>query len=133
MNAIHKWVCLITEPPYSQPLLGDRIKFVEKLLNMGDEVILFHYLDGVHVLNSEQFPRNFFNLGEYFEKLHIKFPRLQIVACSRCVAARGYLDLHTSNIDANIFHSEKLLPFVKVVSIRNLGKYLAEGYRVIQC
>jgi len=133
MATEHKWLILITDPPYSQPLLGDRIKVIEKLANSGDQIIIFHYLDGVHLLNSEQLPRNFFNIGSYLQKIHDKYPQIQFLACSRCVAARGYLDLHLSNIEANIFVSKKFLPFAKVVSIRTLGKYLAEGYRVIQC
>ena len=134
MNS-QKFLFLITESPYFSPLLPSQLDIIEKILEMkseGSEVVLFFYMDGIHQLNSEQFPQNFQNIGERYSKLHKRYPTIQFYACSRCTAARGYLDLQKSDIENNIFISRKLIPFVEIVSIRKLGENLKKGYRIIQ-
>ncbi|MHA1518894.1 MAG: DsrE family protein [Promethearchaeota archaeon] len=134
MNS-QKFLFLITESPYFSPLLPSYLDLIEKILEMnseGSDVVLFFYMDGIHQLNSEQFPQNFQNIGERYSKLHKQYPTIQFYACSRCTAARGYLDLQKSDIENNIFISKKLMPFVEIVSIRKLGEHLKNGYRIIQ-
>lgn len=128
-----KFVILLTDPPYSRPLLGDRIELIQRLAQHQHELILFHYLDGVHLLNSDQFPQNFRNITQMYLKLHKEFPHVPIYACSRCVAARGYLNIQQSNIENSIFIGQKMLPFVKIVSVRRLGEFIQQQYQVIQC
>ncbi len=134
MNS-QKILFLITESPYFSPLLPSYLDLIEKILvinSEGSDVVLFFYMDGIHQLNSEQFPQNFQNIGERYSQLHDKYPTIQFYACSRCTAARGYLDLQQSDIENNIFISRKLMPFVEIVSIRKLGEHLKNGYRIIQ-
>ncbi|MHA1619044.1 MAG: DsrE family protein [Promethearchaeota archaeon] len=132
MMTSQKYLFLMTESPYFSPLLPSHLDVVEKILELNSKVVLFFYMDGIHQLNSEQFTQNFQNIGERYTKLNIKYPNLQFYACSRCTAARGYLDLQKSDIENSIFISKKLMPFVEIVSIRKLGKHLKDGYRIIQ-
>lgn len=129
---IKKIVLLLTEGPYSSPMLPQRLQVIHEILKETEEIIFFFYIDGIHQLNSDQLPRNFRNIGDFYANLQSKHQNLAFFACSRCTAARGYLDLQKSNIEANIFLSSKLLPFVEVVSIRKLGELLSKGYRIIQ-
>ncbi|MHA1674657.1 MAG: DsrE family protein [Promethearchaeota archaeon] len=130
-----KFLFLMTESPYFSPLLPSNLDIIEKILELKTEVenvVLFFYMDGIHQLNSEQLTQNFQNIGKRYSKLHEEHPTLQFYACSRCTAARGYLDLQKSDIENNLFISKKLLPFVEIVSIRKLGEHLKDGYRIIQ-
>ena len=132
---LHKFLFLMTESPYFSPLLPSHLDIIEKILEMRaevSEVVLFFYMDGIHQLNSEQFPQNFQNIGERYIQLHENYPTLRFYACSRCTAARGYLDLQQSDIENNVFISRKLIPFVEIVSIRKLGEHLKNGFRIIQ-
>ncbi len=130
-----KWLCLLTDPPYTTPFLDQRLSIVRTFLDTNEnvQIILFFYLDGIHQLNSDQFPRNVANIGAILTQLYQKYPkRLTFCACSRCTAARGYIDLSQSDLEQETYRSTKLLPFVHIVSIREFGAYLAQGYRCLQ-
>ncbi|MHA1775610.1 MAG: hypothetical protein DRO88_00760 [Promethearchaeia archaeon] len=129
---ISKFLVLITEPPYSTPLFPEKVKIIHHLLENNNNVALFLYIDGIHQLQTSQFPRNFANIGQMYAYLHQQFPNLQFYACSRCSAARGYLDLNKSKIDDEYFFSNKLYPFVQIVSVRKFGELLAKGYRLLK-
>lgn len=127
-----KWLCLFTDGPYSHPLMYFKLDLIERLLQQGDEIVVFLYIDGVHLVNGHQYAVNFENIGNFFDKLSKKYSQFHVYTCSRCTAARGYLDMTKSQPDLGIFVPIKLLPFVKVVSVREFGKYLKSGYKLLQ-
>lgn len=127
-----KIVCLLLDAPYYHPLLEQKLEMIKLLANKDIELVCFFYLDGIHQLNTDQFPKNFTNIGSFYEKIHQKYPKIQFLACSRCTGARGYINLNQSNWDQNNFLSSKLFNFVKIVSIRALGVLIAEGFQIIQ-
>jgi sulfur relay (sulfurtransferase) complex TusBCD TusD component (DsrE family) len=129
---LEKWILLATHGPYSAPLLYEKMQFITTLLDRGDEVILFLYLDGVHLVHLNQYPLNLENVGSLLNDLLLQYPSFQILACSRCAAARGYVDMSKSDQDAGIFFPRDCLDRVKIVSVRDFGKKIAEGYRLIQ-
>jgi sulfur relay (sulfurtransferase) complex TusBCD TusD component (DsrE family) len=126
------WIYLLTDGPYSKPLLFEKLMYFEFLLRKGDEVVLFLYQDAIHIGNSNQFPKNMLNIGAKLIELKEKYSLFQVKACSRCTAARGYLDLSKSNLDNDLFVSTKLLDFVQVTSVREFGRFVQKGYRVLQ-
>lgn len=128
----NRWIYLLTDGPYSKPLLFEKLGFIEHLLKEGNEVVLFLYQDGIHIANTNQFPKNMRNIGAKLIELKEKFTQFQVKACSRCTAARGYLDLSKSNLDNDLFISSKLFDFVQVTSVRDFGRFIQKGYRVLQ-
>lgn len=132
MDEKKKYLILITESPYSSPLLPERIKFIQFLLEKNYQIALFFYIDGIHQLQTDQFPQNFANIGQRYAYLHQQYPNLNFYACSRCTAARGYIDLSQSNLEEELFYSKKLYPFVQIVSVRKFGELMADGYQFIK-
>ncbi|MCF2140399.1 MAG: DsrE family protein [Candidatus Lokiarchaeota archaeon] len=127
-----KILALVVDSPYSTPLLPEKIRIIKHLLEHQFEIALFFYIDGIHQLQTEQFPKNFANIGQQYAYLHQLYPDLQFYACSRCTAARGYISLNQSNLEEEYYVSSKLFPFVQIVSIRKFGELLAKGYRLLQ-
>lgn len=125
-------VIIMTDPPYSTPLLHDKLTLIEIIANKYEQVILFFYLDGIHQLNDNQMPQNFPNIAEIHKKLKENHTNITYMACSRCTGARGYIDPEKSDFASDVFHSDKLLPFVKIVSLRKLAKFKKKGYSIIQ-
>ncbi len=128
---MRKWLCLLVESPYMYPLLADRLSIVENLTNISDEIVCFFYLDGIHQINSHQLPKNFENIEQIFTRIHQNHPKVRFLACSRCTAARGYVDLAASDFENSTFLSQKLVEFVEIVSIRKLGEILAHGFQIV--
>lgn len=127
-----KWLCLMTESPYFHPLIYFKFDLIERFLQQGDEVVVFLYIDGVHLANGQQYTVNMENIGNIIDKFSKQYSQFHVYACSRCTAARGYLDMVKSLPDSGIFIPIKLYPFVKVVSVREFGKYLKNGYKLLQ-
>jgi sulfur relay (sulfurtransferase) complex TusBCD TusD component (DsrE family) len=127
-----KWLCLITDSPYLHPKLNRRLQQIDHIARQSEELILFFYLDGIHQLNSEQYPKNFANIGKFYRNLHDQYPKIEFMACSRCTAARGYIDLTNSNFEQKEFFSQKLIPFIQIVSIHKFGDLIAQNYQVLQ-
>jgi tRNA 2-thiouridine synthesizing protein D len=126
-----KYLLLITHAPYSAPLLARAYLFAAKLLAKGSRVVIFHYMDGLHCLSSHQQPRAFMNIEQLINDLIEG--GATVVGCSRCAAARGYVDQSFPFEENALLSSEKITPGVEIVSVLTLGRYLAEGYRLIQC
>ncbi|MHA1583689.1 MAG: DsrE family protein [Promethearchaeota archaeon] len=132
MDNFKKIVCLMLDSPYQNPMMDHRLKIIENLAHNSESIILFHYFDGVHLLNNDQAPKNFTNIGRIYEDLYKKYPHIEFYACSRCTGARGYIDLKKSKMDQKIFISSKLLHFTRIVSVRILGELLSKDYHLIQ-
>ena len=50
-------ICLITEAPYYNPLLGSRLQILENFAQKAEKLVCFFYIEGIHQLNSEQIPK----------------------------------------------------------------------------
>ena len=127
-----KIVCILFEAPYSTLFLAEKLFKLKKIISRVREAKLFFYLDGTHQLNQGQYSVNFDNIEQILTKIHQNHQHIEIYACSRCTAARGYIDLEKSDMENGRFISNKLIPFVKIVSINILGEFLKKGYRIIQ-
>jgi sulfur relay (sulfurtransferase) complex TusBCD TusD component (DsrE family) len=127
-----KVVCILFDAPYSTLFLAERLKKLNFIIANAKLVKIFFYLDATHQLNTGQYTINFDNIEEIILNLHHSHQDVEFYACSRCTAARGYLDLRRSDIENGSFITTKLAPFAQVVSIKELGEFMNNGYRVIQ-
>ena len=127
-----KIVVLMLDAPYTTIFLPQKFSIVEHLAEMASDLVLFHYMDGIHQGNDSQFSQNMPNIMKILERLHQDFPKIKFFVCSRCTAARGYLNLEKSNFELQYFVPHKLLPFFEVVSIYKLGEFRENGFRIIQ-
>src|SRR6056297_2172103 len=125
-----KIVVLITEAPYSKPLLIERLRYLENIARNCEYLVLFFYLDGIHQLHGGQSPKNFIDIESYWDNFAQKFENVEFMACSRCAGARGYIDFSQSDTEKNIYRAKDLLDFIKIVSILKLGKLVQKGYRL---
>lgn len=82
------------ESPYMHRSSLDAVKCLTAALEAHASVELYAYLDGIHCGHSGQNPTEFDNTGAGLEEVAEKAAKrglsCQMIACSRCAAARGY-------------------------------------------
>ncbi|HNX17033.1 MAG TPA: DsrE family protein [Methanoregula sp.] len=85
---------LLMESPYMNRPSSHAVKCLKAALDVHASVELYAYLDGIHCGHAGQVPVDFENIGcgleEISEKAAKRGLQCQMVACTRCAAARGY-------------------------------------------
>ncbi len=81
---------LLLKGPYASQQAEYACKVAEKAIELGYNVNMFLYGDGVHAAMKGQAPKKFMNIGEYLTSLARK--GVSIISCERCSRARGYVE-----------------------------------------
>ena len=79
---------ILTDGPYISEYAEMAYKIAIEALKIS-QVNIFLYLDAVHIPKRGQEPSLFQNVGQLFQELGTRGAVVR--ACSRCVAARGYM------------------------------------------
>jgi tRNA 2-thiouridine synthesizing protein D len=112
---------ILTDGPYISEYAEMAYKIASEAIKVS-QVNIFLYLDAVHIAKAGQKPALFGNAGQRF--LELAERGVQIRACARCSAARGY----RSN-EAGIcpdYHAG-----IKITSLYDLAEMLRDSDRVI--
>ncbi|OPX59605.1 MAG: DsrE/DsrF-like family protein [Methanobacterium sp. PtaB.Bin024] len=110
-------VIVFLDGPYISQYADIGYKMAESALDLGYGVKIFLYIDGVHIPQKDQNPRDFPSVSLNFEKL-IK-NGCEIKACVRCATARGYTD------------ESHYLERVEITSVYDLAAWMDEDCKVI--
>ncbi|MDD1702719.1 MAG: DsrE family protein [Methanoregula sp.] len=82
------------DSPYMNRSSLYAVKCLAAALEVHASVELYAYLDGVHCSHIDQNPTEFENIGKTLDEIAAKAAKrglqCQMIACSRCAAARGY-------------------------------------------
>lgn len=110
-------VIVLLDGPYISQYAEIGYKMAEAALNQGYRVKIFLYMDGVHILQKDQNPRDFQNVSQNFKDLIRK--GVEIKACIRCAAARGYVD------------QSNYLDGVEITSVYDLAEWMKKDNKII--
>ena len=105
---------MLLSGPYGSQMADHCIRIAQRALDNGYNVKIFLYGEGVHAQMSGQLPKAFLNIGESLKQLSQK--GAEIISCSRCSQARGYIKGEFSEKD-NRYPSEKALDEVRILSL----------------
>lgn len=107
----------LLDGPYISQYADIGYNIAKTALELGYDVKIFLYMDGVHLPRKDQNPRAFPNISWLFEELIKK--GCEIKACIRCAAARGYVD------------ESHYLNDVEITSVYDLADWMDENNKVI--
>lgn len=110
-------VIVLLDGPYISQYADIGYNVAKTALNLGYDVKIFLYMDGVHILHKDQNPRALPNISQTFEELIKK--GCEIKACIRCAAARGYVD------------ESHYLEGIEITSVYDLAEWMDENSKVI--
>jgi tRNA 2-thiouridine synthesizing protein D len=110
-------VIVLLDGPYISQYAKIGYKMAEAALNQGYEVKIFLYMDGVHIPQKDQNPRDFQNVSQNFKDLIKKGAEIKV--CIRCAAARGYVD-HSYYLDG-----------VEITSVYDLAEWMKKDNKII--
>ncbi|MFA0834098.1 MAG: DsrE/DsrF/TusD sulfur relay family protein [Methanobacterium formicicum] len=108
---------VLLDGPYISQYSDIGYKMAETALNLGYVVKIFLYMDGVHIPQKDQNPRDLQNVSQNFKDLIKK--GAEIKACIRCAAARGYVD------------QSNYLDGVEITSIYDLAEWMKKDSKII--
>ncbi|MBS7247918.1 MAG: DsrE family protein [Candidatus Freyarchaeota archaeon] len=112
--------------PYASQRVDVGLAIAEKALERGYGVNIFLYMDAVHAPKKGQMPRYFPNVGEKLRALAEKGARIR--ACSRCAAARGYVEEDAKD---GVYPTSQYVDGVAIVNLRELGDWIKLSDKVI--
>ena len=110
-------VIVLLDGPYISQYADIGYNMAKIALELGYNVKIFLYMDGVHLPRKNQDPHVLPNISRNFEEL-IK-NGCEIKACIRCAAARGYLD------------ESHYLKGVEITSVYDLAEWMDENSKVV--
>jgi tRNA 2-thiouridine synthesizing protein D len=110
-------VIVLSSGPYISQYADIGYNIAKSALELGYNVKIFLYMDGVHIPQKDQNPRDFPNISGMFEEL-IK-NGCEIKACVRCATARGYID------------KSNYLEGLEITSVYDLADWMGEHNKVI--
>jgi tRNA 2-thiouridine synthesizing protein D len=83
-------VIVLLDGPYISQYADIGYRMAKSARKLGYGVKIFLYMDGVHIPQKDQNPRDFPTSSKIIEELIEK--GCEIKACVRCATARGYID-----------------------------------------
>jgi tRNA 2-thiouridine synthesizing protein D len=110
-------VIVLSDGPYISQYADIGYNMAKTALNLGYGVKIFLYMDGVHIPQKYQNPRDLPNISQIFEELIKK--GCEIKACIRCAAARGHVD------------ESHYLEGVEITSVYDLAEWMDENSKVV--
>ena len=112
---------ILTDGPYISEYAEMAYKIAKAALKE-HHVNVFLYLDAVHIPKLGQSPSQFANVGKLFQELVENGAVVR--ACSRCAAARGYLQVE-DGVCSEYYEG------IKITSIYDLAEMLSKSDKVI--
>ena len=81
---------------------------------------LYCYLDALHIANSNQKPSEFLNIEQELKEISdlMKFHQFNMLGCSRCATARGYV-IYEDDLTGE-FISDKVIPEFNIVNLNKI-------------
>lgn len=119
---------LLLGGPYSSQYPEFAVKLAEAALGKGHKVNIFLYGDGVHAGMKGQSPKAFYNIEEGFKSISKR--GAIILACSRCSAARGYVDGEFDD-GAQRYPSSKMIDEVRIFSLYGFVDFIRESDKIV--
>ncbi len=119
---------LLFKGPYASQHADYACRVAEKAVDMGYNVNMFLYGDGVHAAMKGQAPKVFLNIGEYLTKLAKK--GVMIKSCQRCSGARGYLE-GEFDAEKDSYPSSKIVDGVKIYGLYGFIDFLSKSDKVL--
>lgn len=110
-------IIVLLDGPYISQYADIGYQLAESALNRGYVVKIFLYMDGVHMIQKDQNPRDFHNISQLFTCLMEK--GCEIKACIRCANARGYTD------------QSQFLDGVEITSVYDLVEWMKKDSKII--
>jgi len=119
---------LLLGAPYSSQYPEFAIKIAKCALDRGYKVNMFLYGDGVHAGMKNQSPKAFYNIENGLKEIAQK--GATILSCSRCSAARGYVE---GEFDDKLqrYPSSKIIDEVRIFSLYGFVDFIRESDRII--
>jgi sulfur relay (sulfurtransferase) complex TusBCD TusD component (DsrE family) len=128
---LNKILLLITKPPFTSQESYRAYQLAEFLSGEGYNPILFHFMDGIYNLSDlPSHTLNFQNNKKILRDLIKK--GIKVIACSRCLIARGFWDEKSSTLDDKVIIPSNTLEGVEVKGIQQLLLFINLGYKVIK-
>ncbi|MEM3587652.1 MAG: DsrE family protein [Candidatus Jordarchaeaceae archaeon] len=112
--------------PYASQRVNIGLSIAEKALEKGYKVNIFLYMEAVHSAKKGQAPKYFPNIGEKLEELAKK--GAQIKSCSRCAAARGYVEGEEKD---GVYPTSQYVYGTQIANLRDLGYWLKDSDKVL--
>lgn len=110
-------IIVLLDGPYISQYADIGYNMAKTALELGYDVKIFLYMDGVHLIRKYQDPRVLPNISINIEEL-IKCG-CEIRACIRCAAARGYVN------------ESDYLENIKITSVYDLSEWMDKDSKVI--
>lgn len=128
MRAGKTLTILLFKGPYASQQAEYACRIAEKAVELGYNVNLFLYGDGVHAAMKGQAPKAFLNIGEYLTKLAKK--GVLIKSCERCSRARGYVE-GEFDAEKDSYASSKVIDGVKIYGLYGFIEMLSKSDKVL--
>ena len=126
-----KILILITTAPFSSQEPYRAYQLVNFLKKNGAHPIVFHMMDGIY--NLSNLPSHILNFQNNSHMiLELIELGIRIIACSRCLIARGFWDEKHSNIDERNIIPSNTIENIEVKGIQQLLEFISEGYKVFK-
>lgn len=119
---------LLLGAPYSSQYPEFAVKIADSALKKGFKVNLFLYGDGVHAGMKDQAPKAFYNVENGLKDLVNR--GATILACSRCSAARGYVEGEFDD-DRQRYPSSRMMDEVRIFSLYGFVDFIKESDKII--
>jgi tRNA 2-thiouridine synthesizing protein D len=113
--------------PYASQYADILWQIADKALDMGYHVDIFLYMDAVHGMKTLQEPKKFPNVGEHLKQLAKR--GVNIVACSRCSTARGYVEGEAN--EKGVYPSSQCVEGIRIMSLYQLPELAKQNERLI--
>lgn len=114
--------------PYGSQDADHMCRIAERALDMGYNVEIFLYGDGVHAQMRGQAPKVFYNVGEALERLRGR--GAVIKSCVRCSQARGYVEGEFDEAEDR-YPSSKSIDAVQIYSLYGFIDILKRADRLL--
>jgi len=112
--------------PYASQRVDIGLQIAERALRKGYGVNIFLYMESVHSPKAGQEPKYFPNVGKKLAELAEMGARVK--SCSRCAAARGYVEGEEKN---GVYPTSQYVKGVHIANLRDLGYWIRESDRVL--
>ena len=114
--------------PYGSQDADHMCRIGQRAIDMGYQVRIFLYGDGVHAQLAGQNPKVFMNIGNELTKLAER--GAVIKSCVRCSQARGYVDSEFDEKEDR-YPSSKALDAVKIYSLYGFINMIKDSDKLI--
>ena len=119
---------LLLGAPYSSQYPEFAVKLAEAALDKMHKVNMFLYGDGVHAGMKGQSPKAFFNIEEGLKAISQR--GATILCCSRCSAARGYVEGEFDE-ESQRYPSSKMMDEVRIFSLYGFVDLIRESDKIV--